>query len=80
MGSAPSRAAWAAVCDLELKIPEGRDRRGRRRLVPLKVNGLIRKGDQMFIEAILNEFLVRLFYGWLFAMGAFEEELISLAA
>jgi hypothetical protein len=67
-----------AVCDLEFKIPEGRDGRGIRDLAPLKPDGLIRKGDQMFIEAILNEFLVRLFYGWTFTLSAFEEELIRL--
>jgi hypothetical protein len=66
----------AAVGDLELKIPEGRD--WGRIQKDLSLQGGIREGDQVFGEAKLDEFLILLPYRRTFAPTDAEKKLIPV--
>jgi hypothetical protein len=66
----------APVCDLNLKITEGRDRGGIQRHLTLM--GSFREGDQIFREAESDKFLILFLNRWIFTSGDFEKKSIGI--
>jgi hypothetical protein len=64
------------VGDLELKVPEGRDRGRIQNDLPRA--GSLRKGDQVFVETKPDEFVILLPYGRAFTPADAEKKLIPI--